>query len=169
MKTTFTISENSPVRSSLRENHNTGKGEFNTQMISREESPTWSTRIARSKELDLENEELPSWDALEATLNRRLCNYGDALPESLESVEEKLRYERTTREWPPSFLSPLENHFSLSTRRIFHPTRKMESRLLTYAATRRDASCVHRLRRNIQHELNRVYEFLFARFWKVVE
>lgn len=98
MKTTFTISGNSPVRSSLRENHNTGKGEFNTQMISREESPTWSTRIARSKELDLENEELPSWDALEATLNRRLCNYGDALPESLESVEEKLRYERTTRE-----------------------------------------------------------------------
>ncbi|KAG9428847.1 hypothetical protein HZU67_09220 [Apis mellifera carnica] len=92
------IKKNSPVRSSLRENHNTGKGEFNTQMISREESPTWSTRIARSKELDLENEELPSWDALEATLNRRLCNYGDALPESLESVEEKLRYERTTRE-----------------------------------------------------------------------
>lgn len=103
MKTTFSISGNSPVRSSLREKHNTDKGKFNTEMISREESPTWST--ARRKELDYaesknENEELPSWDALEATLNRRLCNY--ALPESLdEGVGEKLRYERTTQEWFP--------------------------------------------------------------------
>lgn len=105
MKTTFSISGNSSVRSSLRQNHNTGKGKFNTEMISREESPTWSTtRSARSKELDYaeskNEDELPSWDALEATLNRRLCNYGDALPESLEtdeSVGEKLG-EQTTGE-----------------------------------------------------------------------
>ncbi|XP_031367430.1 uncharacterized protein LOC116185920 [Apis dorsata] len=99
------IKGNSSVRSSLRQNHNTGKGKFNTEMISREESPTWSTtRSARSKELDYaeskNEDELPSWDALEATLNRRLCNYGDALPESLEtdeSVGEKLG-EQTTGE-----------------------------------------------------------------------
>lgn len=105
MKTTFSISGNSSVRSSLRQNHNTGKGKFNTEMISREESPTWSTtRSARSKELDYaeskNEDELPSWDALEATLNRRLCNYEDALPESLEtdeSVGEKLG-EQTTGE-----------------------------------------------------------------------
>lgn len=137
MKTTFSISGNSPVRSSLREKHNTDKGKFNTEMISREESPTWST--ARRKELDYaesknENEELPSWDALEATLNRRLCNY--ALPESLdEGVGEKLRYERTTQEWFPRGKSPSgeENgEQAFSTRCVG------------------DASCVHRLRRDIQ-------------------
>lgn len=91
MKTTFSISGNSPARSSLRENHNTGESKFNTEMISREESPTWSTRIARSKESDYaeskNEDELPSWDTLEATLNRRLCNYGNVLPESLETDE----------------------------------------------------------------------------------
>ncbi|XP_053995248.1 uncharacterized protein LOC128885291 [Hylaeus anthracinus] len=57
------------------------------EMISREESPTWSTLDSR-RNLDdpgtKNGDELPSWDALEATLNRRLCNYGNALSESLE-------------------------------------------------------------------------------------
>ncbi|XP_015437680.1 PREDICTED: uncharacterized protein LOC107192853 [Dufourea novaeangliae] len=53
------------------------------EMISREESPTWSTLDARRNLEDPKNgDELPSWDALEATLNRRLCNYGNALTES---------------------------------------------------------------------------------------
>lgn len=59
-------------------------------MISREESPTWSTQDARRKLNCSESkngDELPSWDTLEATLNRRLCNYGNALLESLETDE----------------------------------------------------------------------------------
>lgn len=52
-------------------------------MISREESPTWNTTDARRMLDESKNgDELPSWDALEATLNRRLCNYGNAVAES---------------------------------------------------------------------------------------
>lgn len=59
-------------------------------MISREESPTWSTLDARRKLDDPEStngDELPSWDTLEATLNRRLCNYGNAPAESTKTNE----------------------------------------------------------------------------------
>ncbi|XP_031844381.1 uncharacterized protein LOC116432130 isoform X2 [Nomia melanderi] len=58
------------------------------EMISREESPTWNTTDARRMLDESKNgDELPSWDALEATLNRRLCNYGNALAESSEMDE----------------------------------------------------------------------------------
>ncbi|XP_076679266.1 uncharacterized protein LOC143374746 isoform X2 [Andrena cerasifolii] len=60
------------------------------EMISREESPTWSTLDARRKLDDPEStngDELPSWATLEATLNRRLCNYGNAPAESTKSNE----------------------------------------------------------------------------------
>ncbi|XP_076241148.1 uncharacterized protein LOC143183489 [Calliopsis andreniformis] len=64
------------------------------EMISREESPTWSTR-RKLDDLDSTNgDELPSWDALEATLNRRLYNYGSVPPEFAEangSIGEKPR------------------------------------------------------------------------------
>ena len=68
---------------------NIEKNKFD-EMISREESPTWSTQDARRKLDRCESkngDELPSWDTLEATLNRRLCNYGNALLGSLETDE----------------------------------------------------------------------------------
>ncbi|XP_017766501.1 PREDICTED: uncharacterized protein LOC108555384 [Eufriesea mexicana] len=83
------IKGSSPARSSLRTDGDIEKNKFD-EMISREESPTWSTQDARRK-LDYSGskngDELPSWDTLEATLNRRLCNYGNALSESLETDE----------------------------------------------------------------------------------
>ena len=83
------IKGSSPAGSSLRVDGNIEKNKFD-EMISREESPTWSTQDARRK-LDCSEskngDELPSWDTLEATLNRRLCNYGNALLGSLETDE----------------------------------------------------------------------------------
>ncbi|XP_078052031.1 uncharacterized protein LOC144478172, partial [Augochlora pura] len=61
------------------------------EMISREESPTWNTPNARRLQDDSRNgDELPSWDALEATLNRRLCNYGNALAENSRMDAERI-------------------------------------------------------------------------------
>ncbi|XP_068980937.1 uncharacterized protein [Bombus flavifrons] len=83
------IKGSSPARSSLRVDGNIEKNKFD-EMISREESPTWSTQDARRKLNCSESkngDELPSWDTLEATLNRRLCNYGNALLGSLETDE----------------------------------------------------------------------------------
>nr|XP_012142955.1 PREDICTED: uncharacterized protein LOC100880684 [Megachile rotundata] len=60
------------------------------EMISREESPNWSTLDSRRKLDDTESKNgdgLPSWATLEATLNRRLCNYDNALAGSLETAE----------------------------------------------------------------------------------
>ncbi|XP_076625427.1 uncharacterized protein LOC143343923 isoform X1 [Colletes latitarsis] len=60
------------------------------EMISREESPIWSTLDSRRIFDDSgskNGDELPSWETLEATLNRRLCNYGNALKESFEIDE----------------------------------------------------------------------------------
>ncbi|XP_076758422.1 uncharacterized protein LOC143427829 isoform X2 [Xylocopa sonorina] len=84
------IKGSSPARSSLGADRNIEKNKFDEEMISREESPTWSTLDARRKLDDSESkngDELPSWDTLEATLNRRLCNYGNALSGSLETDE----------------------------------------------------------------------------------
>ncbi|XP_017788712.1 PREDICTED: uncharacterized protein LOC108571224 [Habropoda laboriosa] len=83
------IKGSSPARASLRVDRNIEKNKFD-EMISREESPTWSTLDARRKLDDSESKNgdgLPSWDTLEATLNRRLCNYGNALSGSLETDE----------------------------------------------------------------------------------
>ncbi|XP_043512314.1 uncharacterized protein LOC122529876 isoform X1 [Frieseomelitta varia] len=83
------IKGSSPAGSSLRADGNIEKNKFD-EMISREESPTWSTQDARRKLDHSESkngDELPSWDTLEATLNRRLCNYGNAPLESPETDE----------------------------------------------------------------------------------
>ncbi|CAK9812411.1 hypothetical protein ANTPLA_LOCUS7381 [Anthophora plagiata] len=83
------IKGSSPARASLRTDRDIEKNKFD-EMISREESPTWSTLDARRKLDDSESKNgdgLPSWDTLEATLNRRLCNYGNALSGSLETGE----------------------------------------------------------------------------------
>nr|XP_033330261.1 uncharacterized protein LOC117222598 isoform X2 [Megalopta genalis] len=61
------------------------------EMISREESPTWNAPNARRLRDESRNgDELPSWDALEATLNRRLCNYGNALAETSRADAERI-------------------------------------------------------------------------------
>ncbi|XP_076646683.1 uncharacterized protein LOC143355596 isoform X2 [Halictus rubicundus] len=65
------------------------------EMISREESPTWNTLNTRRLQNDPKNgDELPSWDALEATLNRRLCNYGNAFAESSRMDEQRIGPQR---------------------------------------------------------------------------
>ncbi|XP_046144601.1 uncharacterized protein LOC114877064 [Osmia bicornis bicornis] len=83
------IKGSTPARVSPRSDRNIAKN-TSEEMISREESPTWNTLDSRRKLDDTESkngDELPSWDTLEATLNRRLCNYGNALPGSLETDE----------------------------------------------------------------------------------
>ena len=82
----FNFEGTSPMWDSVSTSRSFGRSR-SEEMISREDSPKWNTIDSRCSINDQEyrdTDKLPSWDVLEATLNRKLLRY-DNVQDSLDT------------------------------------------------------------------------------------
>lgn len=62
-------------------------GEKQKEMVSREESPKWKNRRAMVESNVKECDKLPTWDVLEATLDKKLLGWTEKLTQTADEDE----------------------------------------------------------------------------------